>query len=127
MKSRSPIIQSFIKRFYKLNCCSWQKPLAIVIGLAATLWFLIRVIPKPSRAAYPFNNAVEPYENTSWPASVLASMDGVALDCVGLDILNSQTKNNIDSNGHSRILLRNNADDYLQVHSLGVHEHWDRR
>jgi hypothetical protein len=93
----------------------------------------------------PFNNAVEPYENTSWPASILASMDGVALDCVGLDIYHSQTKNNNDSSGHSRILLRNNADDYLlemaeannppsgtrytqnskQVNSLGVHEHWD--
>ena len=93
----------------------------------------------------PFNNKVEPYENTDWPSSILASMDGVALDCVGLDILNSQIKNNIDSSGHPRILLRNNADDYLlemalankppsgtkymqdgkQVNSLGVHEHWD--
>lgn len=93
----------------------------------------------------PFNNAVEPYENSSWPASVFASMDGVALDCVGLDIYHSQIKNNIDSAGHSRILLRNNADDYLMemalagnppsgtkyvqngkpVSSLGVYEHWD--
>ena len=93
----------------------------------------------------PFNNVVEPYENASWPASILASMDGVALDCVGLDIYHSQTKNNNDSTGHSRILLRNNADDYLfemaqannppsgtkymqngkHVQSLGVHEHWD--
>jgi uncharacterized protein (DUF362 family) len=93
----------------------------------------------------PFNNAVEPYENSNWPASILASMDGVALDCVGLDIYHSQIKNNSDSIGHSRMLLRNNADDYLlemaqannppsgtkymqngrQVKSLGVHEHWD--
>jgi hypothetical protein len=93
----------------------------------------------------PFNNTVEPYENTSWPASILASMDGVALDCVGLDIYHSQIKNNNDSTGHSRMLLRNNADDYLlemaqannppsgtkymqngkPVSSLGVHEHWD--
>jgi hypothetical protein len=88
---------------------------------------------------------VEPYENTSWPASILASMDGVALDCVGLDIYHSQIKNNNDSTGHSRILLRNNADDYLlemalannppsgtkyiqhgkPLSSLGVYEHWD--
>jgi hypothetical protein len=61
----------------------------------------------------PFNNRVEPYENPDWPASVLASMDGVALDSVGLDILFAQTKNNSDTNGHPRILLRANADDYL--------------
>ena len=93
----------------------------------------------------PFNNQVEPYENSDWPVSLLASLDGVAIDCVGLDILNSQIKNNIDSSGHPRILLRNNADDYLMemaladnppsgtkyiqdgklVNSLGVHEHWD--
>ena len=93
----------------------------------------------------PFNNAVEPYTNSNWPASILASFDGVALDCVGLDIYNSQTKNNIDSTGHSRILLRANAADYLlemaqpenapsgtkyvqdgkPVKSLGVYEHWD--
>ncbi|MGO8676116.1 MAG: DUF362 domain-containing protein [Limisphaerales bacterium] len=37
----------------------------------------------------PFNNRAEPYENSDWPASVLASLDGVALDSVGLDILGS--------------------------------------
>jgi hypothetical protein len=93
----------------------------------------------------PFNNRVEPYENPDWPASVLASMDGVALDSVGLDILFAQTKNNNDTNGHPRILIRANADDYLfemaqpdhppsgtvyqqggkVVASLGVHERWD--
>lgn len=93
----------------------------------------------------PFNNTVEPYENPSWPASILTSLDGVALDCVGLDIYNSQTKNNIGKDGNSRILLRENADEYLkemaqaenppsktkymqngkQLNSLGVFEHWD--
>jgi hypothetical protein len=95
----------------------------------------------------PFNNRVEPYENPDWPASVLASLDGVALDSVGLDILYSQSKHNIDAaHGNvSRILIRENADDYLHemaaadappsgtayrqggkpVASLGVHEHWD--
>jgi hypothetical protein len=93
----------------------------------------------------PFNNAVEPYGNTNWPASILASLDGVALDCVGLDIYNSQSKNNIDKEGHSRILVRENADEYLKemaqannppsgtkymqngklLNSLGVMEHWD--
>jgi len=93
----------------------------------------------------PFNNRVTPYENPDWPASVLASMDGVALDSVGIDILFAQTKNNDDETGRPRILIRANADDYLfemalsdhppsgtaykqggkTVASLGVHEHWD--
>jgi uncharacterized protein (DUF362 family) len=93
----------------------------------------------------PFSNRVEPYANPDWPSSILASLDGVALDSVGLDILLSQTKNNLDENGHERILIRENADDYLQeealadhppsgtayrqngkpVASLGVTEHWD--
>jgi len=93
----------------------------------------------------PFNNRVEPYENPDWPASILASMDGVALDSVGLDILFAQTKNNNDEKGRPRILIRANADDYLfemaqpdhapsgtvykqdgqVVTSLGVHERWD--
>jgi uncharacterized protein (DUF362 family) len=93
----------------------------------------------------PFNNRVVPYENPEWPSSLLASMDGVALDSVGLDILYSQTKNNEDEQGHPRIMIRENADDYLQemalpdrspsgtayiqdgkpVSSLGVFEHWD--
>jgi uncharacterized protein (DUF362 family) len=93
----------------------------------------------------PFLNRVEPYENPEWPASILASLDGVALDSVGLDILNSQTKNNLDENSHPRIMIRENAEDYLMeealadhppsgtqyrqngkpVTSLGVFEHWD--
>lgn len=93
----------------------------------------------------PFNNRVTPYENPDWPASILASMDGVALDSVGLDILYAESKNNLDEHGHPRILIRSNADDYLFemaeadhppsgtvykqngkiVTSLGVHEHWD--
>ncbi len=93
----------------------------------------------------PFNNPVEPYENPHWPSSVLASLDGVALDSVGLDLLLAQTKNNDDADGHPRILIRINADDHLfemaeadhppsgtvymqggkRVSSLGVHEHWD--
>lgn len=95
----------------------------------------------------PFNNRVVPYENPDWPASILTSQDGVAIDSVGLDILYSQTKNNNDpQNGNlPRILIRENADDYLKemalapnppsktvylqggrrVSSLAVFEHWD--
>jgi hypothetical protein len=93
----------------------------------------------------PFFNRVEPYENPEWPASILASLDGVALDSAGLDILYSQTMNNLDENGHPRIMIRENAEDYLMeealaenppsgtpyrqngkpVASLGVFEHWN--
>lgn len=93
----------------------------------------------------PFNNRVAPYENPEWPASLLGSLDGVALDSVGLDILYSQSLSNEDESHHPRILIRENADDYLQeeanpehppsgtpyrqggkpVASLGVFEHWD--
>jgi hypothetical protein len=93
----------------------------------------------------PFNNTMVPYENPTWPATILASLDGVAIDCVGLDILNSQAKNNVDEFGHSRILLKSISGDYLMemalaanppsgtkyiqnnkpVQSLGVFEHWN--
>jgi hypothetical protein len=93
----------------------------------------------------PFNNRVEPYGNSDWPASLLASLDGVALDSVSIDILYAQSRNNLDKSGHPRILLRENTDDYLQEEatpdhapsgtryvvngkptpSLGVFEHWD--
>ena len=60
----------------------------------------------------PFSNPLEPYANTDWPTSILASLDGVAIDSVGL-ILYSQTANNIDENGHPRVMIRENVDDYL--------------
>jgi uncharacterized protein (DUF362 family) len=95
----------------------------------------------------PFFNRIYPYANPEWPSCILASLDGVALDSVGLDILYSQTKNNLDVENQNRpwLLIRENADDYLHematpesppsgtkyrqegkpVTSLGVHEHWD--
>jgi hypothetical protein len=94
----------------------------------------------------PFNNKVVPYENPEWPACVLASFDGVAIQSVGLDIMYAQSKNNNEASYHNvpRILLRENADDFLRematpqnspsgikyiqdgkpVKSLGVFEHW---
>lgn len=95
----------------------------------------------------PFNNQAEPYENPQWPACLLASFDGVAIQSVGLDIMYAQSKNNIERSYHNvpRILLRECADDFLKemaspenapsgvkymqggkpVTSLGVFEHWD--
>ena len=95
----------------------------------------------------PFNNKVVPYENPEWPACVMASFDGVAIQSVGLDIMYAQSKNNNEASYHNvpRILVRENADDFLRematpdnapsgtkyiqdgkpVKSLGVFEHWD--
>ena len=95
----------------------------------------------------PFNNKVVPYENPEWPAAVLASFDEVALQSVGLDIMYAQSKNNNEPTYHNvpRILVRENADDFLRematpqnapsgtkyiqngkpIKSLGVFEHWD--
>lgn len=69
----------------------------------------------------------------------------MAIDSVGLDVLYAQTKHNVDEIGHPRIMIRENAEDYLieeataehppsgtvyrqtgkRVTSLGVFEHWD--
>ena len=95
----------------------------------------------------PFFNRTEPYENTDWPACMLASLDEVALESVGLDLLYAQSQNNTEPGFYNvpRILVRNNASDYLlemadpqhapsgvkyvqegkPVESLGVFEHWD--
>ncbi len=95
----------------------------------------------------PFYNKVEPYENTEWPASLLASLDEVALESVGLDLLYAQSIDNRETGYYDvpRVLVRNQASDYLiemadpqhapsgtqyvqegrPVESLGVFEHWD--
>ena len=36
------------------------KWLTILAGLASLIWFLVRVIPKPSRASYPCQRAAAP-------------------------------------------------------------------
>lgn len=39
---------------------AWVRWLSLATGLAALVWFLVRVIPKPSRAAYPCQRAAAP-------------------------------------------------------------------
>jgi hypothetical protein len=95
----------------------------------------------------PFNNKTVPYENPEWPSCVLVSLDEVAIESVGIDIMYAQSKNNTEPSYHNvpRIILRENADGYLKematpdhspsgtkymqngkpIKSLGVHEHWD--
>ncbi len=41
-----------------------SKSYLIILGASATLWFLIRVLPKPSRATYPCMRAAAPIMST---------------------------------------------------------------
>jgi hypothetical protein len=65
MKKSNPL-PYLPERFTRL--INWLKTIKIhpklvffVLGILSTLWFLIRVIPKPSRAAYPCMQATAPY------------------------------------------------------------------
>ncbi len=51
------IVNSAVNKWKNYNSA---KLTFILIGLISTLWFLIRVIPKPSRAAYPCMRAAKP-------------------------------------------------------------------
>lgn len=62
-------MKSLLKRFRTfvvqgiLHCRNLRlsvKLLFFITGIASTIWFLIRVIPKPSRAAYPCTRAAAP-------------------------------------------------------------------
>lgn len=39
----------------------WKKSTFIILGILSTIWFLVRVIPKPSRATYPCMKAAAPF------------------------------------------------------------------
>src|SRR4030043_31432 len=43
---------------------SWYKLIFYIMGLASLIWFLVRVIPKPSRANYPCMKAAAPVAST---------------------------------------------------------------
>lgn len=53
-----------MKNFFSLSKFKSSRTFAILLGLSATLWFLIRVIPKPSRANYPCMQAAAPLMST---------------------------------------------------------------
>ena len=48
-----------------------------LLGIASTVWFLIRVIPKPSRAAYPCMRAAAPFMSAF--VLYLLSLGGITL------------------------------------------------
>ena len=60
MQNKLLNFQSAKIKYLKLERDSWQKLLAILIGLATTLWFIIRVIPKPIRITYPCQRSAFP-------------------------------------------------------------------
>jgi hypothetical protein len=56
-------MMTIIKRLFALAQIAkknWVKWSFILIGIGSTLWFLIRVIPKPSRAVYPCMRVASP-------------------------------------------------------------------
>jgi hypothetical protein len=57
----------------------WQKIVFIIAGFFALMWFLIRVIPKPSRATYPCQRAAFPIASAFviWLTGLTASMFGL--------------------------------------------------
>ena len=61
-----------IKREREHRCASWAMPF---VGLTSLLWFLIRVIPKPSRAAYPCQRAAFPLASgfVVWLTGIIVS------------------------------------------------------
>lgn len=72
--------------------------LFIIMGIASTLWFLLRVIPKPSRAAYPCMRAAAPL--MSGFVVYLISLGGISIT------LRKAWKNLAKSNyGASSLLL----------------------
>src|SRR5512143_3112266 len=61
-----------IEREREHRWASWMLPF---VGLASLLWFLVRVIPKPSRAAYPCQRAAFPVASSFvvWLTALLGS------------------------------------------------------
>ncbi|MFA9388709.1 MAG: DUF362 domain-containing protein [Prolixibacteraceae bacterium] len=54
-------LKTFTRSFSRSKLIkTWGKIAFIVSGIGATIWFLIRVIPKPSRATYPCMKAAAP-------------------------------------------------------------------
>jgi hypothetical protein len=50
----------FTKHLYRSVADSWLRFAVAFSGALAVIWFLVRVIPKPSRASYPCQRAAFP-------------------------------------------------------------------
>jgi hypothetical protein len=88
--------------------------------------------------AFPERWQMSPFNN-DWPSSLLLSMDGVALDSVGMDFLQYERavrgvpmRGSVDSYLHEAAQITNPPSDIVYdpdhngppARSLGVHEHW---
>lgn len=62
----------------KLRARSWEGTLFQIAGLTALIWFLLRVIPKPSRAFYPCQRAAFPLA-TAFVVSLISGLSAFAL------------------------------------------------
>src|SRR5665811_318515 len=62
MKARLSLI--FLKLKTVIGKSALSKIVFIAIGISSTIWFLIRVIPKPQRATYPCMRAAAPIMST---------------------------------------------------------------
>jgi len=54
----------FLKIKELVGQSAWNKIVFIILGISSTIWFLIRVIPKPQRATYPCMRAAAPIMST---------------------------------------------------------------
>ena len=74
-RSKTPCLKS--KGLLNPRCkYSWVKWLFPITGLISLIWFLVRVIPKPSRAAYPCQRVAAPLASAFivWLLAVIASV-----------------------------------------------------
>jgi hypothetical protein len=62
------------------------KLLVVIIGILATIWFLVRVIPKPSRATYPCMRVAAPF---------MSGLVVYLLSVAGLTIIAGKMKRNL--------------------------------
>ncbi len=65
-----------------------NKFLFILLGVVSTIWFIIRVVPKPSRAAYPCMQAAAPFA-----AGFLTYLAGMTISVVAIRKLRSSGRN----------------------------------
>ena len=72
MRSRGSRAQR--QRRWRLGC-RWAPWLLPIVGLSSLLWFLFRVVPKPSRAAYPCQRVAFPLASSFvlWLAGLAGS------------------------------------------------------
>jgi len=108
------------------------------LGGNTVLWLIDGLYSALSPGGNPARWSTPPPFNNSWPCSLFASQDGVALDSVALDFLRyrvtgSSIGPSVDNYLHEAALASNPPSrmvydpeqDGSRLPSLGVHEHWN--